>query len=221
MSSQDLGALFRTEELEAVRSAVAEAEQRTAGEIVPVVVGACDDYDEASWKAAAVAALLSSVVAGLVHLAGGFWGGAGFVWITLPCAGGAAAGYLAAQLWPGLRRAMVGDETLQLRAERRAHQAFVDEEVFATRDRTGILVFVANFERRVVVLGDAGINRAVHPSAWEHIVEELVAGIRSGRLADALVQAIGECGQLLEEHGVELQPDDVDELANDIRLEDR
>ena len=40
-----------------------------------------------------------------------------------------------------------------------AMAAFVEEEVFSTRDRTGILLFLSLFEHRVVVLGDSGINQ--------------------------------------------------------------
>jgi len=216
-----LDRLFTEADLEAIRRATAEAEMRTSGEIVPVVVGRCDDYDEAVWKAAALSALVCSLLSGLLHLLGGFWGGAGFVWITLPSVGGAALGFLVARLWPGLLRAMVADDTIDLRVARRARQAFLEEEVFATEERTGILIFMALFEHRVVVLGDAGINGAVDQSEWEDVVAHLVTGIRAGRPAQALVEAISECGRLLEIHGVEIRPDDVDELADGLRMEER
>lgn len=212
---------FSEADREAVRQATADAEGRTSGEIVPVAVGACDDYDEASWKAAAMGALLTSLITGLVHYFSGFWGGAGIVWITLPAAGGAAAGFLAGRWIPAFRRAVISKETIDTRVQRRAHQAFLEEEVFATRDRTGILIFLALFERRVVVLGDSGINRAVDPSEWQAVVTRLVTGIRSGRPGPALVEAIADCGCLLEERGVTIRPDDIDELADGLRLEDR
>jgi putative membrane protein len=185
------------------------------------VVGSCDDYDEAVWKAAALGALLASLVAGLVHLLGGLWGGSSMVWITLPTAAGAAVGFLAARTWPALRRLMVPADNLETRVMRRARQAFLEEEVFATRERTGILIFLALFERRVVVLGDSGINRVVDMGEWDQIVAHLIEGIRRGRPGPALVEAIADCGRLLETHGVEIRPDDVDELADGLRLEDR
>ena len=77
--------------------------------------------------------------------------------------------------------------TLELRARQRAERCFLDEEVFATRDRTGILIFVAVFERQVVVMGDAGINRAVPDGAWDHVVDDVIAGIRARRPAEALI----------------------------------
>jgi len=212
---------FSEADLEAIRQATGEAEGRTSGEIVPVVVGACDDYDEAAWKAAAFGALMAALAAGIVHNVGGFWLGLPWLWITTPTAAGAAIGFLLARLWPGLRRAMASTQTLDLRVGRRARQAFLEEEIFATRERTGILIFLALFERRVVVIGDEAINQAVEHHEWQDIVDHLVEGIRSGRPGPALVEAIRECGLLLEKHGVEIRPDDIDELDDGLRMEDR
>ena len=172
---------FSEADLESIRQATGEAEGRTSGEIVPVVVGACDSYDEAAWKAAAFGALAAALVAGVAHSIGGYWMGLGWLWITAPTGAGAAIGFLLARIWPGLRRAAVTPETLDLRVQRRARQAFLDEEVFATTERTGILIFLALFERRVIVLGDEAINQAVDQHEWQDIVDHLTKGIHSGR----------------------------------------
>lgn len=212
---------FSASDLEAIRHATGQAEGRTSGEIVPVVVGACDEYDEVAWKAAAFGALSTALVVAIVHHFYGFWLGLTWVWISAPAAVGAAAGYLLARVWPTFRRNLITSDVLNLRVQRRARQAFLDEEVFATSERTGILIFLALFERRVVVLGDEAINRAVEPQAWQGVVDRLIVGIRTGQPGPALVEAIEACGRLLEEHGVALQPDDIDELDDGLRMEDR
>ena len=104
---------------------------------------------------------------------------------------------------------------------RRAEAAFLHEEVFRTRDRTGILILVSLLERRVAVLGDAGINAAVEQKEWDSIVAGIVAGIRAGTPARALAEGIGACGHLLERRGVAVRHDDTDELRDDLRTEDR
>ena len=103
---------------------------------------------------------------------------------------------------------------------RRAAVAFLEEEVFKTRDRTGVLIFLSLFEHRVVVMGDEGINRAVAVGEWQKIVDGVVAGIREGRPADALVDSIRECGELLDLRGVAIRPDDTDELSDELRKHD-
>jgi len=213
--------LFSDAQRQAIADAAREAEGRTSGEIVPYVVGACDDYDEACWKSAALLALAAAVVAAAVYTLAGFWGQLVWLWIAAPPAIGGAVGYLTARLVPQVRRLVIDGETLDLRARRRAMTAFLEEELFATRDRTGILIFVALFEHRVVVLGDSGINRAVPDGAWEGIVSRIVAGIHEGRTAEALADAIRECGALLEAHRVEIRPDDTDELSNELRIRER
>ena len=112
------------------------------------------------------------------------------------------------------------DATLDRRTRRRAAVAFLEEDVFKTRDRTGVLIFLSLFERRVVVMGDEGINRAVETADWQAIVDRLVGGIHEGRPGDALVEAIGECGKLLESKEVAIRPDDTDELSDELRRHD-
>lgn len=215
-----VGKFFSPAELDAVRVAVEEAERRTSGEIVPYVVPASDGYVNALWKGAALGAVAGPLLALAVYHAADLWGTHLNLWIALPAAAGAAAGFLLTAFVPVVKRWLAGDEILDLRARQRAEMAFLEEEVFRTRDRTGILLFLSLFEHRVVVLGDAGINRKVEQGQWEGIVADMVAGIRSGRPGSALAQAIRHCGELLERHGVALQAGDVNELPNELRRGD-
>lgn len=213
--------LFSPADREAIAVAVREAEGQTAGEIVPVVVEASDEYEVATWRAAALGALTGSLGAAVVYGLADLWSTFIVGWIALPATLGAAAGALLVHLWPALRRAVIGREIIERRVMRRARQAFLEEEVFSTRDRTGILLFLSLFEHRVVVLGDAGINARVQPPEWQAIVDGIVAGMRRGTPGPALVEAIRQCGALLERRGVEIRPDDSNELANEVRLHER
>jgi putative membrane protein len=139
--------------------------------------------------------------------------------MVLPPAAGAGLGYLLAAV-PAVRRWLVGAETMDLRVRRRAAVAFLEEELFATRERTGILLFLSLFEHRVVVMGDSGINRRVAAGEWDGIVKIVVDGIHAGRPGLAVAAAVKECGALLERHGVAPRADDRDELANVLRREE-
>src|SRR6185436_10741303 len=180
--------LFSAADEEAIRAAVADAEQRSAGEVVPWIVEACDPYPEAGWKAAALGALLGLAVTAGGQLLAGTWGGG--LWLALAALAGGAAGLALGQL-PAVKRLLVDDDVIEHRMRVAAEAAFVRGEVFATRERTGILVFLALLERRVVVLGDAGINSRVQPEEW----------------------------QLLAERGVPRYEEDVDELPDRPRFE--
>lgn len=213
--------LFSDDEQERIRQAVATAERATAGEIVPYVVERSARYEVALWRGAALGAVLATV-GGLV--AASAYGGWGLGWLyaaegmaALILLGG-VVGQALVGLVPALRRRLAGRERLDVETARRAAVAYLDEEVFATRDRTGILLFVSLFEHRILVLGDAGINKVVRPEEWAEVVARIRRGIVEKTLADGLVDAVGLCGELLHRRGVGLRDDDQDELPNEVRV---
>lgn len=216
-TESSLRGFLGADDLAAIREATRAAELRTSGEIVPYITGRVDSHGEARLAGAVYGALSSSLLAGLAHWLGGHWGGFGIAWITLPTLLGAALGALAAGFGP-LGRRLVPAEDLDRRVRLRAEAAFLEEEVFKTRHRTGILIFIALWEHRAVILGDEGIHRAVPEGTWDSLVSDLVQGIRQGRARQALIGAIGRCGELLESHGLELLSDDEDELDDAPRI---
>ncbi len=217
--------LFTEADLACIREATRRAEARTAGEIVPYLVRQVDEYHEAPWRGAVLGALTGALVAGLleglaVHWAGVAGLGAGLLHVTLPALAGAASGYMLGSIRP-LGRYLITASDVARRVQLRAEAAFLEEGVFRTRDRTGILIFLALFERQAVILADEGIHRAVPPETWPQVVDSLVAGIRAGRSTEALCQAIERCGEILEHHHVERRADDRDELEDGLRIRDR
>lgn len=212
--------IFSQTDLERVHAATEEAERASGGEIVVYVVGRCDAYRGACWRAAAFAAVMAAVAAGLAHAVGEYWGGWGPLWITLPVAVAATVAYLLTATWPALRRWLTHPESLERRVDHRAAAAFLEEEVFATIDRTGVLIFLALFEHRVLILPDKGIRARVAEEEWQAIALGIAAGIREGRAPEALTEAVGRCGRLLAERGVARRADDRDELPSQPRLRD-
>lgn len=209
---------FGPHDVAAVEAAIAGAETGTSGEIVPYVVEQCDDYPGAVWAAAALGAVGAALVAAVAFHFLDLWGGWILGWIAFPSLAGAGLSAAAVGASSGLRRLLTPLQVLDQRVARRAEAAFLEEEVFDTRERTGILIFLALFERRVVILGDTGINDKVAHEEWKTIVDNVARGIREGHAGAALVEAIGTCGRILAERRVERRPDDMDELSNELRL---
>lgn len=213
--------LFSDAERERIRAAVAEAETRTAGEIVPYVVHRSGTYGVAVWRGASVAAVAAGAFALVVA---SLYDGWGLGWLysawamALVMTAGGALGALAVSGWDAARRTLAGPRRLDERVHRRAAVAFVEEEVFDTRDRTGILLFVSLFEHRIEVVGDTGINAKVEPGEWVEVVALVREGILSEDLAGGLCAAVERCGDLLHRRGVAIQPDDTDELPDDVRV---
>lgn len=185
-----------------------------------VLAARCDDYEGPLFKAATLGALAASLAAALWLVLGDRWLLAPALWVALPPTVGAALGMLAVLATPSWRRLLVGRETLERRVRARAAQAFLDEELFTTRHRTGVLLFVALFERRVEILCDEGVRKLVPEGTWQDVADELARGLRTHQAGPALVAAVEKCGILLEAHGVERREDDVDELSDRPRILD-
>jgi putative membrane protein len=200
---------FSEADRDAISAATAEAERATTGELVVYVVERCDPHPEVAWKGALVGGAVGAVCAAVaVRLFGG-WGTADHLWLLIGLQLGLLAGWIVSR-FDGPARRLVGPEALDSRVEGRAAEAFIEERVFATADRTGV------FEHRVLVLADDGIRARVPADAWDGVAADVARGIRSGAPAPALVDAVGRCAQLLTEHGVPANL--TNELSNEPRF---
>ena len=211
---------FSEHELEAVRAATEAAETQTGGELVCVIVERSDLYEASSWKAATFGALAGVVGSAFWLTFRAPWGAPLAPWILLLPIVGAAVALLAIILFPWLQRALTPHRILERRVDRRASQAFLEEEIFATRERTGVLLFLSLFEHQIRILRDRGVEERIPASAWDEIALKLAKGMRAGQPGSALVRAIEDSGQLLAQHGVERRADDTNELSDAPRLHD-
>jgi len=204
--------LLGAEEAEAVRAAVAHAESASGAEIVPVLVARAGDHPEAVWKGAALGALAGALAAALLDFGRPAWGPASGR-LLLPVAAGAVALALLARL-PPLLRLLVGRARLEAEAERAARESFLAHEVFATRERTGILIFVALLERSVVVLADSGVHPFVPDSEWRALAAAIAREMRTKTPGQALLAAVQRAGGQVAALGPRRSADDANELPD-------
>lgn len=220
LHSRGAGRFFSQTDLDRVAEAVQEAERQTAGEIVPCVVERSDAYEEAVWRGGLCFGLAALALFVCVRQWTTAWLPVDPLMIGLTALAAGGVGALLVLLVPALKRLFAGDALMERRVAQRAAEAFVSEEVFNTRDRTGILIFVSLLEHRVLVVGDAGINAKVRQEEWADVVRRVVSGIRAGRPAEGLIDAIRQSGVLLQRLGVAIRPDDTNELPNTLRAEE-
>lgn len=198
---------FSKEEQNKIEAAVKAAEEKTSGEIVPMLVDSSYEYPRADLigggsLALAVAALISWAV------------GHESIWWFLPIfIGGFFIFQQLVRSWPGLKRKLISPDELTAEVKEKALVSFLEQELHHTRDRTGILILVSLFERRVQVLADSGINAKVSEDTWEEIVQIITAGLKSDDACTAICCAVERCGELLTEY-FPIKKDDTDELPN-------
>lgn len=209
---------FSPADLDRISAAVTSTEQLTSGEIVPYFVSRSDHYHEAAWRAAAMCGGAILLISVFLQAFSDIWLPLTPLEVTLLALGAGAIGFLLAIFVPAITRFFAGRETMNHRVQQRAQQAFLSEEVFKTRERTGVLLFLSFLERRVVVLGDRGIDAKVDQNDWDRIVHVVVQAMKDGRSVDGLLEAIEQCGILLAQHGVARRSDDTDELSDNLRV---
>jgi putative membrane protein len=185
---------FGEEDRRAVHEAIASAERRTVGEILPVVFERSDAHHAADWLAAA-----SFLVVGSTLLAGWLpWSHLG-LWLPLELALG-ASGFALARALPGFKRLFVSEARASEVAQARAFLEFYANRLHETAAATGVLLFVSLLEHRVVVLADSGIDAKVDAGMWTAVDEAVLEGIRRGSLRDGLTAGVTLVGERLGRH---------------------
>jgi putative membrane protein len=213
--------LFSSQDKERIAAAVRNAEQRTSGEIVPFVAGRSDTYPEAALRAGLLFAFVALFAFSLIAIGTSWWLPVGIPEMTVIAVGAFVLGTVLAAYIPEFKRLFIPAGVLQQRVDEHAAMAFLDEEVFTTRERTGILLFISLFEHRVRVLGDSGINSKVRQEEWDAVVHLIIEAMKAGNPAEGMLKAIERCGELLERHGVEIRHDDTNELDDTVRFGSR
>ena len=184
---------FTEDDRRAVREAVAAAERRTVGEILPVVVERSDPHPGADWLAALCCLLVgTSLLAGWLP-----WEQP--VFLVLSQFGMAAVGFGLARILPGFKRVFIFEDRATAVAEEQAFQEFYANGLHKTEAATGVLLFVSVLEHRVIIMADEGIDSKVGAEFWANTDDAILDGIRHGSLRDGLVSGIERAGERLAE----------------------
>jgi len=214
---------FTEDDLQRIKTAVKDAEQKISGEIVPVIVEKSGYYSIANYKGSLIGAALTFIF--MIMLDRYVIHDAGItlvydpVFIFFVVILGGVVGAVLPNFVNQLMRVLVSQRHFDHATKQRAENAFLEEEVFNTRHRTGIMIFISFFEREVIVMADRGISKVVDQKQWDKIVADLVANIRIGKIVVGLEGAIKRCGEILLEKGFVISADDVNELRDDLRIE--
>jgi putative membrane protein len=227
--------LLEPTDLSAIEAAVRAAETRTTGEIYCVLAEESSDYHATPLAWAAGVALLApallllagvAVTAPDVSMFGG-WTADQVEDIGEATARAALIGTLLLQVLlfvatlfvvaiPPVRRALTPPGMKRDRVRQRAEEQFLSKNLHATRERTGVLIYVSAAERMAELIADEGIHSQVDDGAWDRAMAALTAGLKRGRPADGFAAAIAICGDLLAERFPARPQDNPNELPDAI-----
>jgi uncharacterized membrane protein len=82
----------------------------------------------------------------------------------------------------------------------RALQLFAQYHVWDTEQNCGVLVYVNLAERKVEIIADRGIDRAVTRQEWQAVCRLMTAGFASGQFHEAILAALAELNRMLQQH---------------------
>lgn len=212
-------------DLDSIREAVSAGENGTRGEIAVALTGESADYSFNELFAAVLfgAAVFSALIPAQGVITGMLtslfwyvpaWGSVAFT----GAAAFAAIGlfFLVANI-PVIDRLIIPRRTRSRMVYSRALRHFVESGVYATKERTGILIFISCMEHEVRILADKGISSKIDQSVWNALAEKIAASVKEGNTAAALIETIGECGIILAEH-FPAGPDNANELVDGLVL---
>ena len=166
---------------------VAEAEKRTGAQIVVAVVQRSDSYLELPWKAFALGVSVAGLLVFIFDLLWPGWYSQTAVLISAVTI--LIMGILSALLSlyiPKFARLFLAAHRAEAEVRQYAESLFLSHELFATRRRTGILLLVSLFERRVILLPDKGISKRLSQKAMQKIIAQMTPSLASGHFARAL-----------------------------------
>ena len=99
----------------------------------------------------------------------------------------------------------------------RAVVVFNELKMDNTRDRNGVIIYVAVKSKQFAIYGDKGINEKVADDFWDCTKDIMLELFKNGNNKQALVDGIHNAGEQLQKH-FPYQSDDTDELTNEISI---
>src|SRR5437660_12912602 len=177
---------------DALARAVRDIEKDTDAEIVIVVRGRSGNYRHADYLCGAIVAL-----AGLIFV---LFSPFEFhtYWVPIDVVGLFIVGAFVSSRTDAIRRALTSKDFRAKAARTGAAAMFYEAGIANTSAENGLLIYLSLLERRMEVIADRGILKAVPALKWNHAVFEL-KHLGADPDPDKLIKVMRELGLLLAE----------------------
>ncbi len=100
---------------------------------------------------------------------------------------------------------------------KRGVELFTKLKMDRTEQRNGVLLYIAMESRKVAIIGDEGINKAVEEGFWNSTIEVMVNDFGAGKIVEGISTALESVGERLKAY-FPYQSDDVNELSDEISV---
>jgi len=189
-----------------ILSRVAAFERATGVQLVTTLLPRCDAYPEIPWKAFAAGTAFGLLVVVLEWLFPALAaitpviGLAPELNLLLVFGAGLVSGGFAIVL-PSFARLFLSTARAEGEVRQMAQALFLEHELFNTRSRTGVLMLITTFERRVQLLADQGLRSKLPPGAFDEVASAMNELLRSGAWSQAFGAGIEKLEAIVRAHG--------------------
>jgi putative membrane protein len=188
-------------------------EKNTGIELVTAVVGKCDHYPEIPWKAFALGVAFGALVIVAQGVLKPDWLSTYSALIhTLLVLGAGTVMALLTVFWPAWARCFLDKPRAEAEIRQYAQSVFLEREIFKMPARTGMLLLVGLFERRVVILPDRGVGRRLSPEALRLVIAAMQGDLKRGNRLQALTNGVSVLEEQLKAAGFATATEDVDRI---------
>lgn len=178
---------------------IAEAEKLSQTQIVLATVKRSDCYREIPWKAFALGTSVAGLLALSLDLIFIGWLRNSNVLMTVVAilAIGAFMALLTILL-PVFAKLFLPDSRAETETHQYAESLFLSKELFATERRTGILLVISLFERKVIILPDKGLKDIVSEDDLKSIIRLMKQPLAQRKFRQAMEMALGELIRIIK-----------------------
>lgn len=172
---------------------IKETEERTNLQIVLATTGRSDSYTEIPWKAFAAGVSAASLLVFAGQIINPVW----FTVTTLLLSIVAilSIGTLSSIMsifWPAFARIFLSGVRCESEIRQYAASLFLERELFVTDNRTGILLLISKFERKIIILPDKGIENMLSKEATDKIISRMSDHMRKREVRQAFEAGLNE-----------------------------
>lgn len=204
---------FSEDETRRLNARIRQLEENTGVEVVAAVVGKCDNYPEIPWKAFALGVAFSSLALLLQAMLRPAWLSSYSALVNAIIVLGVGTGMaLLTAAWSGWARCFLDKERAESEMRQYAKSLFFEHEIFATQDRTGLVLLVGLFERQVVILTDSGLDARLPSGALQTVVAAMTPDLKRGDRFRALKRGLSVMAESLRVAGFEPEADRTDQI---------
>ncbi|MFN5642588.1 MAG: TPM domain-containing protein [Sphingobacteriales bacterium] len=98
----------------------------------------------------------------------------------------------------------------------RARELFHDLKIDQTRERNGVLIYIAYVDHQLAIVGDEGIYQAMGNEFWHAEVKKILSHFSAHHFVEGVLEIISDIGTALIQKFPYNSDTDRNELSNDI-----